>query len=137
MAALCVEFKPRYAAMADAAAAELRRRLGAQTEVLDGAAALSELAAHPDADQVMSAIVGAVGLLPTLSAVRAGKRVLIANKEPLVMAGRLLMQEAVRAGATLLPVDSEHNAISQCLPPDSRCGKAPKYVRKQIGQAHD
>src|SRR3546814_3153079 len=114
MAALGVEFKPRYAAMADAAAAaELRRRLGAQTEVLDGAAALSELAAHPDADQVMSAIVGAVGLLPTLSAVRAGKRVLIANKEPLVMAGRLLMQEAVRAGATLLPVDSEHNAIFQ------------------------
>src|SRR3546814_12607474 len=83
-----------------------------------------------------SAIVGAVGLLPTLSAVRAGKRVLIANKEPLVMAGRLLMQEAVRAGATLLPVDSEHNAIFQCLPPDSRCGKAPKYVRKQIGRAH-
>src|SRR3546814_19574666 len=74
----------------------------------------------------------AVGLLPTLSAVRAGKRVLIANKEPLVMAGRLLMQEAVRAGATLLPVDSEHNAIFQCLPPDSRCGKAPKYVRKLI-----
>src|SRR3546814_21060325 len=74
MAALGVEFKPRYAAMADAAAAaELRRRLGAQTEVLDGAAAPSELAAHPDADQVMSAIVGAVGLLPTLSAVRAGK----------------------------------------------------------------
>src|SRR3546814_6869329 len=80
----------------------------------------------------MSAIVGAVGLLPTLSAVRAGKRVLIANKEPLVMAGRLLMQEAVRAGATLLPVDSEHDAIFQCLPPDSRCGKAPKYVRKLI-----
>src|SRR3546814_19787736 len=96
--------------MADAAAAaELRRRLGAQTEVLDGAAALSELAAHPDADQVMSAIVGAVGLLPTLSAVRAGKRVLIANKEPLVLAGRLLMQEAVRDGATLLPVDSEQD----------------------------
>src|SRR3546814_13612250 len=88
--------------------------------------------ALPDADQVMSAIVGAVVLLPTLSAVRAGKRVLIANKEPLVMAGRLLMQEAVRAGATLLPVDSEHNAIFQCLPPDSRCGKAPKYVRKLI-----
>src|SRR3546814_12252759 len=69
--------------------------------------------ALPDADQVMSAIVGAVVLLPTLSAVRAGKRVLIANKEPLVMAGRLLMQEAVRAGATLLPVDSEHNAIDR------------------------
>lgn len=133
MAALCAEFKPRYAAMADAAAAaELRRRLGAQTEVLDGAAALSELAAHPDADQVMSAIVGAVGLLPTLSAVRAGKRVLIANKEPLVMAGRLLMQEAERAGAMLLPVDSEHNAIFQCLPANSRCGSPPKHVRKLI-----
>lgn len=133
MAALCAEFKPRYAAMADAAAAaELRRRLGAQTEVLDGAGALSELAAHPNADQVMSAIVGAVGLLPTLSAVRAGKRVLIANKEPLVMAGSLLMQEAARSGAMLLPIDSEHNAIFQCLPPDSRCGTAPKYVRKLI-----
>ncbi|HET8881565.1 MAG TPA: 1-deoxy-D-xylulose-5-phosphate reductoisomerase [Solimonas sp.] len=133
MAALCAEFRPRYAAMADAAAAaELRRRLGSATEVLDGAAALNELAAHPDADQVMSAIVGAVGLLPTLAAVRAGKRVLIANKEPLVMAGRLLMQEAERSGATLLPVDSEHNAIFQCLPPDSRCGRAPKHVRKLI-----
>src|SRR3546814_15783320 len=96
MAALCVEFKPRYAAMADAAAAELPRRLGAQTEVLDGAAALSELAAPPDAEQVMSAIVGAVGLLPTLSAVRAGTRGLIANKEPLLMAGRLLIQETMR-----------------------------------------
>lgn len=133
MAALCAEFRPRHAAMADgAAAAELRRRIGPHTEVLAGPAALNDLAAHPDADQVMSAIVGAVGLMPTLSAVRAGKRVLIANKEPLVMAGRLLMQEAERAGATLLPVDSEHNAIFQCLPPDSRCGQAPKYVRKLI-----
>src|SRR3546814_20426113 len=95
MAALCVEFKPRYAAMADAAAAaELRRRLGAQTEVLDGAAALSELAAHPDADQVISAFAGAVGLFASLSAVLAGKRVLIANQEPLVRAGWLVVQEA-------------------------------------------
>jgi len=133
MAALCAEFRPRYAAMADAAAAaELRRRLDGATEVLDGATALGELAAHPDADQVMSAIVGAVGLLPTLAAVRAGKRVLIANKEPLVMAGRLLMQAAERSGATLLPIDSEHNAIFQCLPPDSRCGRAPKHVHKLI-----
>ncbi|NGY03559.1 1-deoxy-D-xylulose-5-phosphate reductoisomerase [Solimonas terrae] len=133
MVALCAEFRPRHAAMADAdAAAELQRRLGAATTVLGGPEALNELAAHPDADQVMSAIVGAVGLLPTLSAVRAGKRVLIANKEPLVMAGALLMREAARAGAMLIPVDSEHNAIFQCLPPDSRCGQAPAHVRRLI-----
>ncbi|WP_043114730.1 1-deoxy-D-xylulose-5-phosphate reductoisomerase [Solimonas soli] len=137
LAALCVEFRPRYAALADAGAAQaLRARLaneaGLRTEVRAGAAALAELAAHADADQVMSAIVGAVGLLPTLAAVRAGKRVLIANKEPLVMAGRLLMQEAARSGALIIPIDSEHNAIFQCLPPDSRCGRAPSHVQRLI-----
>jgi 1-deoxy-D-xylulose-5-phosphate reductoisomerase len=80
----------------------------------------------------MSAIVGAVGLVPTLAAVRAGKRVLIANKEPLVMAGRLLMAEAQAHGATLIPIDSEHNAIFQCLPSGSRCGIAPAGVRRVI-----
>ncbi|MFT4045452.1 MAG: 1-deoxy-D-xylulose-5-phosphate reductoisomerase [Solimonas sp.] len=136
MAELCREFRPRFAAMADAGAAdELRRRLreaGVATEVSAGDAAIAGLAAHADADQVMSAIVGAVGLLPTLAAVRAGKRVLIANKEPLVMAGRLLMQAAERSGALIIPIDSEHNAIFQCLPPDSRCGRAPAHVRRLI-----
>ncbi|HEY1076875.1 MAG TPA: 1-deoxy-D-xylulose-5-phosphate reductoisomerase [Fontimonas sp.] len=134
--AQCEEFRPAFAALADEAAAQdLRSRLGAAglaTEVLAGPEAAATLAALPAADQVMSAIVGAVGLLPTLAAVRAGKRVLIANKEPLVMAGALLMAEAAKHGATLLPIDSEHNAIFQCLPPGSRCGAAPKGVHKLI-----
>ncbi|NKF23202.1 1-deoxy-D-xylulose-5-phosphate reductoisomerase [Solimonas marina] len=134
LAELCLEFRPRYAAMADATAARLlRERLaGSGVEVLEGARVIAELAAHPDADQVMSAIVGAVGLLPTLAAVRAGKRVLIANKEPLVMAGHLLMQAAEASAATLIPIDSEHNAIFQCLPPASRCGQAPQYVKRLV-----
>nr|WP_211226190.1 1-deoxy-D-xylulose-5-phosphate reductoisomerase [Solimonas flava] len=136
LAALCIEFRPRHAVMADVASAEaLRARLaaaGVPTTVHGGGAALAAIAADAEADQVMSAIVGAVGLLPTLAAVRAGKRVLIANKEPLVMAGRLLMREAEAAGATLIPIDSEHNAIFQCLPPDSRCGRAPAHVRRLI-----
>ena len=134
--ALCQEFQPAYAAMADEAAArQLAQRLrnaGVATRVDGGAQALDELAAHPDADQVMSAIVGAVGLMPTLAAVRAGKRVLIANKEPLVMAGALLMHAAAAHGATLIPIDSEHNAIFQCLPGGSRCGQAPAGVSRLI-----
>lgn len=133
---LCREFRPAQAVMADpAAAAQLREQLSAEqlpTRVEAGPQALALLAAAPEADQVMSAIVGAVGLLPTLAAVRAGKRVLIANKEPLVMAGSLLMREAAAHGASLIPIDSEHNAIFQCLPPDSRCGQPPKGVRKLI-----
>ncbi|MGH8455710.1 MAG: 1-deoxy-D-xylulose-5-phosphate reductoisomerase, partial [Stenotrophobium sp.] len=76
--------------------------------------------------------VGAAGLLPTLAAVRAGKRVLIANKEPLVMAGALLMAEAARHGATLIPIDSEHNAIFQCLPANYRCGEQPRGVKRLV-----
>jgi 1-deoxy-D-xylulose-5-phosphate reductoisomerase len=133
---LCAEFRPPRAALADAAAAlQLRSRLqdaGVPTQVLAGADGVAELAADAAADQVMSAIVGAVGLVPTLAAVRAGKRVLIANKEPLVMAGRLLMAAAQAHGATLIPIDSEHNAIFQCLPPGSRCGTAPAGVRRLI-----
>ncbi len=136
MQQLCCEFRPPYAAMADLAAArELERLLAADglpTRVLAGPEAVAELAAHADADQVMSAVVGAVGLLPTLAAVRAGKRVLIANKEPLVMAGALLMQAAAQHGATLIPIDSEHNAIFQCLPGGSRCGSAPAGVQRLI-----
>jgi len=120
--AQCLRWKPRFAAMPGAAQARaLRERLAAhdvRTEVLDGDAALSELAAHAEVDAVMAAIVGAAGLAPCLAAARAGKRLLLANKEALVVGGALFM-DAVRAGgATLLPIDSEHSAIFQCLPAD-------------------
>jgi 1-deoxy-D-xylulose-5-phosphate reductoisomerase len=118
LAELCLLHKPRYAMVARAAQADaLRARLGAgSTEILIGAQALEQISAHPETDCVMAAIVGAAGLAPTLAAARAGKKVLLANKEALVMAGPIFM-EAVRAhGATLLPIDSEHNAIFQCLP---------------------
>ncbi|MFZ5755871.1 MAG: 1-deoxy-D-xylulose-5-phosphate reductoisomerase [Pseudomonadota bacterium] len=115
-----LQHRPRVAVLVDEKAADdLRNRLraaGSDCEVLAGAAALSTVAALPEADAVMAAIVGAAGLAPTLAAVRAGKRVLLANKEALVMSGALFMAEAKRAGATLLPIDSEHNALFQCLP---------------------
>ncbi|MCB4358492.1 1-deoxy-D-xylulose-5-phosphate reductoisomerase [Quatrionicoccus australiensis] len=118
----CREFQPRFAVLRDATlAAQLTDRLraaGLKTEVRHGVEALIELSALPEVDAVMAAIVGAAGLEPTLAAARAGKRVMLANKEVLVMAGELFMH-AVRAhGATLLPVDSEHNAIFQALPAD-------------------
>jgi len=118
----CVRWRPRYAALPQAAQAdELRRRLrdvGVQTEVLAGAAALCDLAAHPDVDSVMAAIVGAAGLAPCLAAAHAGKNLLLANKEALVVGGRLFMDAVHSGGATLLPIDSEHSAIFQCLPED-------------------
>jgi 1-deoxy-D-xylulose-5-phosphate reductoisomerase len=127
-------YRPAYAAMADERAArELASELGeaAQaTRIMAGAGALTEIATLREADCVMAAIVGAAGLRSTLAAARAGKRLLLANKESLVMSGPLLM-EAVRAGgATLLPIDSEHNAIFQCLPAGSRAGETPKGVRR-------
>ncbi|MBF0255581.1 MAG: 1-deoxy-D-xylulose-5-phosphate reductoisomerase [Gammaproteobacteria bacterium] len=114
----CRQFRPRYAVMADAASAEqLSARLaGEGIEVLAGNAGLEFIAAHADAPIVMAAIVGAAGLLPALAAVRAGKRLLLANKEALVVAGQLFMDEARRHGAEVLPIDSEHNAVFQCLP---------------------
>jgi len=116
----CRRARPRYAVMADPdAAAELKLRLREErlaTEVLSGEAGLCEVAALPEVDTVMAAIVGAAGLPPTLAAARAGKRVLLANKEALVMAGQLFLQ-AVREGkGVVVPIDSEHNAILQCLP---------------------
>jgi 1-deoxy-D-xylulose-5-phosphate reductoisomerase len=118
----CLRFKPRYAALGDAAAAsELQRRLrahGVATEVMSGPGALVELAAHPDATTVMAAIVGAAGLASCAAAARAGKRLLLANKEALVVGGRLFMDAVRDGGATLLPIDSEHSAIFQCLPED-------------------
>jgi 1-deoxy-D-xylulose-5-phosphate reductoisomerase len=118
----CLTWKPRFAVLPEAARArELRSRLQAQgvaTEVLAGPAALCELAAHPEVDSVMAAIVGAAGLAPCLAAAKAGKRLLLANKEALVVGGALFMQAVKRGGATLLPIDSEHSAIFQCLPED-------------------
>ena len=120
--AQCVRWRPRYAVMPDAqAAARLReevRACGLSTEVLEGEGALSEVAAHPDVDVVMGAIVGAAGLPPCLAAARAGKRLLLANKEALVVGGDLFMRAVREGGATLVPIDSEHSAIFQCLPED-------------------
>ena len=120
MAEQCLEFTPRYAVMDDAASArELKETLaqhGSRTEVLSGQQAACDMAALEEVDQVMAAIVGAAGLLPTLAAIRAGKRVLLANKESLVTCGRLFMEAVKESGAQLLPVDSEHNAIFQSLP---------------------
>lgn len=131
---LCLLHRPRYAVVADESAAlRLRAALrgaGLDTEVLAGAAGLCAVAAHPEADTVMAAIVGAAGLEPTLAAVRAGKRVLLANKEALVMSGALFMQAVQAHGAELLPIDSEHNAIFQCMPGDYARGLAPVGVRR-------
>ena len=120
--ALCQRWKPRYAALGDAVAARtLQQRLrasGVATEVLAGESALCELAAHDAVTTVMAAIVGAAGLAPCLAAARAGKRLLLANKEALVVGGALFMQAVREGGSTLLPIDSEHSAIFQCLPED-------------------
>lgn len=122
--AQCRQWRPRYAVMPAGPAEDLRTRLleaGLRTEVLHGEAALEQVAAHADVDVVMGAIVGAAGLRPCLAAARAGKRLLLANKEALVVGGRLFMQAVEQGGALLLPIDSEHSAIFQCLPQDRRC----------------
>ncbi len=120
LAVQCLQHHPRYAVINDPSAAKLLtdelRRHGSTTEVLQGVKALAHVAAHADTDVVMAAIVGAAGLLPTLAAVKAGKKVLLANKEALVMAGGLFTQAVAEHRAILLPIDSEHNAIFQCLP---------------------
>jgi len=117
----CLLHEPAYAVMADPdCAARLRDRLqsvGRSVEVLAEVTGLEQVAALPEVSHVMAAIVGAAGLLPTLAAAQAGKRVLLANKEALVMAGPLFMAAVREYGAELLPIDSEHNAIFQCLPP--------------------
>lgn len=117
---LCLRFKPHFAVVDDAAAAD---RLGAvleshasATQVLHGPHALVEVSNDPEVDAVMAAIVGAAGLLPAIAAARAGKQVLLANKEALVMSGALFMEAVRSGGARLLPIDSEHNAVFQCLP---------------------
>jgi 1-deoxy-D-xylulose-5-phosphate reductoisomerase len=131
-----LRFHPPYAALADAAAAaELAQLLNTQapsTRILAGAGALEELAALAEVHCVMAAIVGAAGLRSTLAAARAGKRLLLANKESLVMAGPLLVAAVNQGGATLLPIDSEHNAIFQCLPPGARTGVTPPGLRRVL-----
>ena len=116
----CQQFKPGFAVMLDdVAAIQLRQRVreaGLGTEVLSGIAALEQVAVLPEVDAVMAAIVGAAGLRPTLAAARTGKKILLANKETLVMAGNVFMDAVRASGATLLPIDSEHNAIFQALP---------------------
>ncbi|HKK13134.1 MAG TPA: 1-deoxy-D-xylulose-5-phosphate reductoisomerase [Gammaproteobacteria bacterium] len=130
----CIRFAPAYAVMADAAAAaELERRLAGQglaTRVLSGMDGLLAVAGLEETDVVMAAIVGAAGLLPTLEAARRGKRVLLANKEALVMSGAIFMEEVKRNGAVLMPVDSEHNAIFQCMPAGFAAGSPPQGVRR-------
>ncbi len=118
MEAQCREHRPEFAVLADeASAAELRGRLrDTGTRVLAGAPALEEVVVLPQVRHVLAGIVGAAGLLPTLAAARAGKRVLLANKEALVMSGRLFMDAIREGGAELVPIDSEHNAVFQCLP---------------------
>ena len=126
--AQCRQWKPRYAVLPDAAQARALREMlngaGLRTEVLCGAQALADVAAHPDVGVVMAAIVGAAGLSPCLAAARAGKRLLLANKEALVVGGALFMQAVHEGGAQLLPIDSEHSAIFQCLPEDRGCWNA-------------
>ena len=120
LAQQCLEFEPRIAVVADAAgAAQLRQLLAeksSQLTILHGPEALLTAVLESDCDTVMAAIVGAAGLAPTLAAAQAGKRILLANKEALVMSGDLFMSAVKAGGAELLPIDSEHNAIFQCLP---------------------
>ncbi|WP_374422369.1 1-deoxy-D-xylulose-5-phosphate reductoisomerase [Chromobacterium sp.] len=131
-----LQFRPAYVVTGDAASADvLRGRLaeaGVETEVLHGPAALVQVAALPEADVVMAAIVGAAGLPSAMAAARAGKRILLANKESLVVAGRLFMDAVRRHGATLLPVDSEHSAIFQSLPHDYAGNLDAAGIRKII-----
>jgi 1-deoxy-D-xylulose-5-phosphate reductoisomerase len=132
----CQRHRPRVAVLQSVdAAARLAvglRSAGSKTEVQVGAAALEACVALPSVDAVMAAIVGAAGLPSTLAAARAGKRVLLANKESLVVAGPLLIEAARGGGATLIPIDSEHNAIFQCLPPGVQTGVPGQGVRRVL-----
>ncbi|AQQ00740.1 1-deoxy-D-xylulose-5-phosphate reductoisomerase [Pseudoalteromonas aliena] len=134
MAELCIEHQPMYAIMATQQAAEQLSSYLANTQcqtlVMHSVQAMSDLCAHPDVDIVMSAIVGAAGLMPTLSAVEAGKKVLLANKESLVMSGQLFIDKVKQHKATLLPIDSEHNAIFQCLPASLQNAKGDQHLQQ-------
>lgn len=130
----CLAFRPKFSVMLDEASAEaLREKIvaaGLETEVLSGIEALEHVSALPEVDSVMAAIVGSAGLRPALAAARAGKRILLANKETLVVSGRIFMDEVRRSGSVLLPIDSEHNAVFQSLPSDYRRGLESVGVRR-------
>ena len=132
--ALCVRHAPRFAVVPEAAVAQVLqddlRAAGLSTQVLVGEEGLCQVAADPQVDTVMAAIVGAAGLRPTLAAVEAGKKILLANKEALVMSGALFMQAVRKSGSVLLPIDSEHNAIFQCMPRDFARGLGQVGVRR-------
>ena len=134
--AQCLEFHPRYAVLANReAASELTSRLrnsGVDCKVLAGPESLDVVAAHPDADVIMAAIVGAAGLASTLAATKAGKKIMLANKESMVMAGPLLIDTARTSGTVLLPIDSEHNAIFQALPADYAGNMQTSGVRRLV-----
>ena len=134
MTAQCVQFRPRYAVMvSEPHARELKDALaglGLPTEVLSGAPALEWVAAHEDVSTVMAAIVGAAGLASCIAAALAGKRLLLANKEALVVGGAFFMDAVQRGGATLLPIDSEHSAIFQSLPENPQAW--PQVIDKII-----
>ena len=137
LVALCVRFRPRVAAITDdtryAALREGLAAAGLDTVAVAGAAALDEIAADDRNDTVIAAIVGAAGVASTLAAARAGKRLLLANKESVVLAGELLMAEVAAGGATLVPIDSEHNAIFQCLPSQGSHGGVRRIVLTASG----
>ena len=132
--ALCVRHAPRFAVVPEVNAGrrlqEELRAAGLSTQVLVGEEGLCQVAADPQVDAVMAAIVGAAGLRPTLAAVEAGKKILLANKEALVMSGALFMQAVRKSGSVLLPIDSEHNAIFQCMPRDFAQGLGSVGVRR-------
>jgi len=134
LAEQCRQHRPNYAVMVNPDAArrlaDLLADMPQPPEILTGVEGLEQVAALPEAQYVMAAIVGAAGLRPTLAAANAGKRVLLANKESLVVAGAMLMRAVAESGAELLPIDSEHNAIFQCLPPNFSQGLAEVGVRK-------
>ncbi|MBK5525438.1 1-deoxy-D-xylulose-5-phosphate reductoisomerase [Pseudomonas sp. TH06] len=132
--ALCVRHVPQFAVVPEVAAArglqDDLRAAGLPTRVLVGEEGLCQVASAPEVDAVMAAIVGAAGLRPTLAAVEAGKKILLANKEALVMSGALFMQAVRKSGSVLLPIDSEHNAIFQCMPQDFARGLSKVGVRR-------
>jgi len=131
----CLEHHPDYAVVVDekrvqAFREKIKASIVSDIKVLSGAKALEQVASLPAVDSVMAAIVGAAGLLPSLAAAKAGKTVLLANKEALVMSGDIFMQAVTAAGAQLLPIDSEHNAIFQCMPAAYQAGQHSPLVRR-------
>ncbi|WMY96513.1 MAG: 1-deoxy-D-xylulose-5-phosphate reductoisomerase [Arsenophonus sp.] len=131
----CMEFKPLYAAMSDQTSANQLKTIlhnqGSKTEVLSGEKGICEVAGLNNVDQVMSAITGIAGLLPTLSAIRQGKRILLANKESLITSGKLFFNAIKKYGAHVIPIDSEHNAIFQSLPIEVQCNLGFSNLKQQ------